>query len=157
VRVINLAVSGAVLNDVLQNQLPKMAKLKPDLISVSIGANDATHFSSVGKYQTQMQSLVEKLSAKKAQVLFATTPDMFQAPALTLPLALAVNQRAKMQNAILDEATTNSKIKVIDLFNRGKLIYAQNPNLYAPDFFHPSSDGYQIWARLFTAELVANP
>ena len=82
---------------------------------------------------------------------------MFQAPALPLPLAVAANRRAKMQNAILKNATTNSKIKAVDLFNRGKLIYAQNPNLYAADFFHPSSDGYQIWARLFIAELAANP
>ena len=61
------------------------------------------------------------------------------------------------QKAILIKAAANSKIKVVDLFNRGKLIYAQNPNLYAADFFHPSSDGYQIWARLFIAELAANP
>ena len=61
------------------------------------------------------------------------------------------------QKAILNKAAANSKIKVVDLFNRGKLIYAQNPNLYAADFFHPSSDGYQIWARLFIAELAANP
>ena len=156
VRVINLAVSGSVLNDVLQKQLPQLAKFKPDLITVSIGANDATHFSSMGKYQAQMQVLVSKLSASKAQVSFATTPDMYQAPALVLPLALAVNRRAKMQNAILEKAIGGSQIKTVDLFNRGKLIYAQNPNLYAADFFHPSSGGYQIWARLFIADLAAS-
>ena len=157
VRVVNLAISGAVLNDVLEKQLPQLAKLKPDLITVSIGANDATHFSSIEKYRVQMKLLIGKLGESKAQVLIATTPDIFQAPALPLPLALAANRRAKMQNAILSKAATNSKIQVVDLFNRGKLIYAQNPNLYAADFFHPASDGYQIWARLFIAELTAKP
>ena len=157
VRVINMAVSGAVLNDVLEKQLPQLAKLKPDLISVSIGANDATHFASMEKYRAQMQWLIEKLGASKAQVLMATTPDMFQSPALPLPLAMSANRRAKMQNVILAKAAANSLIKVVDLFNRGQLIYAQNPNLYAADFFHPSSGGYQIWARLFIAEFAANP
>jgi len=154
VRVINIAASGARLGAILKNQLPKIAELKPHLISLSIGANDATHFSSPAQYQKQMGILVSQLSRQTAVVLLAGTPDMVQAPALPLPLALAVNRRAIRQNKILQSALDNSKLhnsklRYVDLFYRGKLIYAQNPDLYAADFFHPSADGYAIWADLF--------
>jgi len=149
VRVINIAVSGAMLNNVLEKQLPKISKLQPDLIAVSIGANDATHFTSATQYQKQIALLIAKLKASKARVLFANTPDMAQVPALPLPLALAVNQRAKMQNAILEKSIIGSQIEIVDLFRRGKLVYSQNPDLYAADFFHPSPQGYEIWAQLF--------
>lgn len=159
VQVINIAASGARLRDVLKNQMPQLEKLKPHLISLSIGANDATHFSSTAQYQKEVGILVSQLNRQTAVVLLASAPDMVQAPALPLPLALAVNRRAMTQNKILQSALGNSKphnskLRYVDLFHRGKLIYSKNPDLYATDFFHPSADGYAIWADLFVQAMT---
>ena len=56
---------------------------------------------------------------------------------------------------LLEKELIGTKIKMVDLFHRGKLIYARDHNLYAKDFFHPSTRGYEIWTRLFNEQLAA--
>ncbi|WP_127784194.1 SGNH/GDSL hydrolase family protein [Rhodococcus sp. X156] len=43
VAVTNLAVCGARLEDLVIDQLPALARLRPDVVTVCIGTNDATH------------------------------------------------------------------------------------------------------------------
>ncbi len=156
VHVINVAVGGATLRDVLQTQAPLLKSVRPQLVTVSVGANDATHFTSATEYSRQLRSLIAALHKSTAQqVLFANTPDMFQAPALPLPLAIAVNLRARRQNALLQNALSGTAIRPIDLYNRGKLIFQDDPDLYAADRFHPSGSGYRKWAKLFIEKLSA--
>jgi lysophospholipase L1-like esterase len=87
------------------------------------------------------------------QILFANTPDMYQAPALPLPLAIAANRHARRQNAVLDSALQGTSIRAVDLYHEGKLVYWLAPDLYAADRFHPSGSGYRRWANLFIQEL----
>lgn len=156
VHVINAAVGGAILRDVLQTQAPLLKSVRPQLVTISVGANDATHFTSTTEYSRQLRSLLGALQKSTAQqVLFANTPDMFQAPALPLPLAILVNLRARRQNTLLQNALSGTMIRSIDLYSRGKLIFKDAPDLYAADRFHPSGSGYQKWARLFVESLSA--
>ena len=154
VRVVNVAVGGATLNDVLKNQIASLETVKPQLITISIGANDATHGTNPIEYSSDLQTLLAALGKSSAKtVLVANTPDMFQAPALPLPLAIVANNRARRQNDILQKSARNSPVQIVDLYKRGKLIYAQNHELYARDLFHPSGKGYAIWAQLFIEKL----
>jgi len=154
VRVINVAIGGARLNDLNREQLPALKRVKPDLITISIGANDTNHFTSESDYLRDLQILLSALKKSSSRkVLIANTPDMYQAPALTLPLSIATNNRARRLNAILDESLKGTNIKKVELYNEGKLIYRENPSLYAADLFHPSSEGYGVWAKLFIREL----
>jgi lysophospholipase L1-like esterase len=154
VHVVNVAVGGALLHDVLQTQVDALKTVRPQLVTVSVGANDATHFTAQHEYSQQLRSLLAALQKSGAQtVLFANTPDMYQAPALTLPFAVATNIRARRQNAILDEALQETKIRRVDLYNKGKLIYRRDPQLYSADKFHPSASGYRRWAEVFKQAL----
>lgn len=154
VHVVNVAVGGARLNDVLQHQISSLETIKPQLITISVGANDATHGTSEIEYSNQLRALLARLQNGSAKtILFANTPDMFQASALPLPLAMIANKRAQRQNAILQKLTRNSSVQIVDLYNRGKLVYARDHELYAPDLFHPSGKGYALWAQLFIEEL----
>jgi lysophospholipase L1-like esterase len=154
VHVIHAAVGGATLRDVLQTQAPLLTSVRPQLVTVSVGANDATHFTSATEYSQKLRALIVALQKSTAQqVLFANTPDMFQAPALPLPLAIAANIRARQQNTLLQNALRSTTIQPVDLYNQGKLIFRDDPNLYAADHFHPSGSGYRKWAQLFVRNL----
>jgi lysophospholipase L1-like esterase len=154
VHVINVAVGGARLQHVLQHQVPLLKSRRPQFITVSVGANDATHFTSITEYSGQLRSLIAALQNSTAeQVLFANTPDMFQAPALPLPFAIAANARARRQNIVLNSALKGTGIQAVDLYNKGKLVYRLDRGLYAADRFHPSGSGYRRWARLFIEKL----
>lgn len=153
VHVINLAVSGARLRDVVNLQMPRLEKLSPDLISISVGANDATHGTSPAEYRDLLAKLLTGLQTTRAGVLLANTPDMYQAPALPLPFAILAGKRARRQNQMLAKAMRSTQFRGVDLYDRGKLIYRRDKGLYAADLFHPTARGYSIWADLFAEEL----
>jgi len=153
VHVVNIAVTGARLRDVVNAQLPQVSKWRPELVTVCVGANDATHGTSAAQYRALLPQLLSGLKATGAKVLFANTPDMYRAPALPLPLAALAGRRALRQNALLIEAAGHAGVEVVDLFGRGRLDYSLNHGLYAPDMFHPAAPGYGVWAKIFTEEL----
>ena len=156
VRIVNLAKGGAQVRDVIENQLPALQKLRPDLISLSVGANDATHFTKEADFERDIAKILAALEATSArQILVANTPDMFLAPALPLPLSFAVGQRAQRFNSILELETRGSNVEIVDIFGRGKLDYRRDSTLYAADLFHPSARGYRVWAALFMEKLAA--
>lgn len=156
VRVVNVAVGGATLHDVRREQLAALSRVRPDLVTLSVGANDATHFTPLTDYDRELRAVLGTLQGSSARsVLWANTPDMFLAPALPLPLSLATAWRARRQNALLDQSLRGSRVRVVDLYGRGKLDYHRNPALYAADRFHPSARGYRLWAPLFVEQLGA--
>ncbi len=59
-KLINLSVSGAKVADVTNNQLPQLQGLKPDLVTIEIGANDIKGFDAV-KFEADMKALVTQL------------------------------------------------------------------------------------------------
>ena len=153
VRVVNVAVGGATARDVAASQLAALERIKPDLITLSVGANDATHFTAPDDYRRDLSAILSALEQSPARtILVADTPDMFLAPALPLPLAWATARRARAQNQMLRELVQGSRVGIVPLYEKGKLDARVNPDLYAADWFHPSSSGYARWARLFIAE-----
>ncbi len=60
VRVVNLSRYGARLNDALTRQLPQLAALKPDLVTVAIGANDMVDYDA-GRFTAEFTRLLAQL------------------------------------------------------------------------------------------------
>ena len=151
VRVVNVAVGGARARDVAASQLAAIERVKPDLITLSVGANDATHGTSPGEFRRDLTIILAALEQSNARtILVADTPDMFLAPALPLPLAAIAARRARAQNATLRALTRDSRVQIVSLYERGKL---RSPELYAADRFHPSALGYARWAQLWIEKL----
>ena len=154
VHVVNVAVGGATLRDVIENQLPKLQTIRPQLVTISIGANDSTRGTNPNEYSNDLQTLQNALKNSTArQVLWANTPDMTQTPAPPMLLSKLFGVRARRQNALLKRVLTDAKIDIVNLHDDGKLIYARDHELYASDLFHPSSKGYASWAKLFANQL----
>ncbi len=154
VHIINVAVGGAKVGDVAASQLAAIERVKPDLITLSVGANDATHFTSPAEFRRNLATILSALKQSDARtILVADTPDMFLAPALPLPIAAATSRRARAQNTILRALAKKSRVQIVELYAKGKLDARINPRLYAADRFHPSALGYARWARLFVEKL----
>jgi acyl-CoA thioesterase-1 len=154
VHVINLGVSGARTADVVQNQLSKLSTERPQVISLSIGANDSTHFTKTDQFQRSTDTVIQTLAQSGAEkILFAGSPDMYKTPALPKLLSYFMGQHGKTQNDYVQQMITGSNIQYVDIFNDAKLDYTKDPALYASDLFHPSAKGYAIWAAVFLSQL----
>ena len=149
VHVVNFAKVGATYEDVCTTQLSKLAGLKPDVIMVSCGANDATHKTPLAAYRESLDTVVRVLTATTAKkVLLATAPDLEYARAIPRPIQAQYLHQTDAQNETLETAVAGTRIKIVDIFQRGKI---KPMSFYAPDLFHPNADGYAVWAKLFIA------
>ncbi|MDQ2731231.1 MAG: SGNH/GDSL hydrolase family protein, partial [Armatimonadota bacterium] len=99
VQVINLAVVGARLADVVQKQFPAVQRLHPTYVVISVGANDATHFTSKTEYRQSLYELMTGLRRLTGcTVAIANPPDMGVVPALPYPYRWSVARRAQWLN-----------------------------------------------------------
>lgn len=154
VHIINLARSGARIADVERDQMPALIRMKPDVITLSVGANDATHRTPQVEYESSLTSVMNAWQRfPKARILVTSTPDMALIPALQPLYAEWAAGIARKQNGILKRQAAIRSVQFVDLYGRGKLDAHEEPNLYASDRFHPSAKGYARWGRLFIEAL----
>ena len=139
VRVINLGISGATVGIAIAKELPALAKLDPDIVTVSIGANDMPTFEPV-RFQAQIEQLFDALPP---HAIVADLPTFYFLPA---------ERRVRLANAILRAAAAERGLRIVDLH---RAMAKQGPwgviTQFAGDLFHPNDRGYRVWASPFLA------
>jgi acyl-CoA thioesterase I len=146
-RALNLSVSGALIRDVLTEQLPQLlamtSRLAPGLVTCGIGANDIL-FSAPGK-------LFRDLRAVLGGVPEGTVM-------LDLPLArgfwgilgwCSVPYITRINRIIRQEAGERG-LRVASVSTQFTPPW---PGKFSVDSFHPSQAGYQDWARALLAAM----
>ena len=136
-----------------RHQLPELRYLTdtPALITVTIGANDATHGTPHSDYVASLTHICQALTATGAkQIIIASSPDLGPVPILLPYVGGQMAKRSAHQNAALTRLAAQHGIEIADFYNKGKL-YGQP--VYAADDFHPDAKGYKKWAQLFIEEL----
>lgn len=141
VKIINLSKTGAKIDDVLATQLPKLSQLKPDIVTLEIGANDIKTFSAA-IFEKQVKELLERMPAN------AYISDIPYFGGRSRFLDSSQERNVLAANAILHEQATGKNIRLVELHQE---TYQRNQNfwVYAIDYFHPNSIGYRAWADAF--------
>ena len=135
VRVVNLSVSGAQTEDVINKQLPELKNYKPDLLTVEIGFNNVTHWNPT----TFAEQYNQLASALPAGTIVANVPYFGG--------RIRLNPEAVAANKIIAQAATRYQLKLVDLqtytHDRQSLFN------YSWDLLHPSNRGYHNWNAAF--------
>lgn len=144
VRVINLSVSGATVALAVRDQLPRFLKLKPDLVTVAIGANDIALWDPV-TFETNIRHLFATLPP------FAIVADL---PCFHLPhnerKVAAANRIVRLVAA--DQGLTVAPLHAITKRQGLRSVATQVAN----DMFHPNDRGYRVWADAFLPAVTAD-
>jgi len=143
VRVVNLSVSGATVALAVADQLPRFASLRPDIVTVSIGANDIAAFEP------------ERFRAA-LRAVFAALPE--HAIVADLPyFYLPWNERLVAEgNRILREEAAARGLQVVPLHATMKRQGLRGAfTQFAEDLFHPNDHGYRVWASAFLPAVTA--
>jgi len=149
VRLTVLAKSGARAADAADLQAAQLAELDADWIIVAIGSNDVVHLTSRSEFRRQLERLLDSVDAatpKRVVVLgvgqFAGTPLFAQ------PLRWISGVRARSINADVRAAAERHGALFVDIIGRVGRGFVGDPERYhAADRFHPSDDGYGLWAK----------
>ena len=151
-RLINLAMDGATVGQVLAKQLPAVAACQPDLISVTVGLNDirVRGFDELS-FKADLGQLLESLAATQATLLTCTLPDITAIMALSPDLAEVARDRLKLTSDIIREQAESYGARCLDAWAMPDVA---DPEFYAPDRVHLNSRGHQ-WMAAACADLLA--
>jgi lysophospholipase L1-like esterase len=148
----NLAFDGASVAMVLERQLPSVARMRPDLVSVTVGMNDIRDPGfDPGRFAAGLGVLLDGLAATGATVLTCTLPDI--AAIMTLPADLVEVARQRMRQAsdvIREQAAARGAV----CLDAWAMSAAADPGLFGPDRIHPNTSGHQLMADAFAALLL---
>ncbi|MEA2498037.1 MAG: acyl-CoA thioesterase [Actinomycetota bacterium] len=146
VQLTGLGLSGARVKTLLEEQLPLAEEAKPDLVFIGIGANDVTHLTSLGELQDDMATILARLKATGATVVMAGAPDM-RVAAWFEPLRSLAGWRGRRVAVVLADAAREAGVPVVPLAEETRDFFAAEPDRYnSSDGFHPSAEGYRVWA-----------
>jgi acyl-CoA thioesterase-1 len=147
--VANLGVNGYTSRDLIRDELPRLASLRPELLSVLIGVNDVVQGVPESTYRTNVGLILDEVVrwVGASRALVVTTPDYTVTPsgaAFGDPAQQAAGIRAN--NAIITELATARAIAVADIHDLS-LRAAGTRSLVAGDGLHPSGAQYALWVE----------
>lgn len=148
-----LAVSGARIEDVLEDQLPRMPELVPHVVLVSIGANDVVHVTTRGAFRERYLELLDRLP-KGSIVVLLGVPDMGAPPRFAQPLRSVVEVRGEQLEDIAREVAEAAGAVYVDIAGEtGSEMRSDTDRYFSEDHYHPSDEGYRLWAQAVLEQL----
>jgi lysophospholipase L1-like esterase len=143
-RVLNLSVSGALIRDVLTEQLPDLPAA-PNLITCGVGANDVL-YSAPAKLLRDMRTLLAKVPDGTV-ILDIPLPAGFWwiVGRMSVPYINRINR-------VIHEVARERDLPVAEVSAQFTSPWTGK---FACDSFHPSQDGYRDWTRALLAALPA--
>lgn len=149
----NLAADGASVPDVLARQLPSVARVGPDLVSVTVGMNDIRDPGfSPDRFAAGLGQLLDGLTVTRATVLTCTLPDIAAIMPLPAELVGLARQRMRQASDIIREQAAARGVLCLDAW---AMPAAADPGLFGPDRIHPNASGHELIATTFADLLLA--
>jgi acyl-CoA thioesterase-1 len=141
-RVLNLSVSGALIRDVLVDQIPLLPEA-PDLVTCGIGANDIL-FSTPARLFSDMRAV---LAAVPERTVVLDLPLLAGFWGIVGRISVPYITRI---NRVIHEVAAERELPVAEISAH---FTAPWTGKFASDSFHPSQDGYRDWTRAVLAAI----
>jgi lysophospholipase L1-like esterase len=157
VELVNLAVSGARVRDVLEDQLPAGETLRADLVLLSVGANDVTHLTRIGAMRTDLREIVRRLRASNPAIRIVITgsPDMGSPPRIPRLLRGIASLRTKAANRMFRSEAARLDLGFAPIAEETGPLFRSDRSLFASDRFHPNDRGYATWVPVLDKALAS--
>ncbi|MBP9686578.1 MAG: hypothetical protein KBD66_02135, partial [Candidatus Doudnabacteria bacterium] len=149
----NVAVSGAQTNDLIQSQLLQILAYRPDVVTISIGANDAIHLVSPDKTIRNIQAIVEKILAETTATVYLANVPNFGGGTL-LPwyyISLLELRNARINTWLL--SMRSDRLRIVNVHDTLTPEHSVRSETFAADGFHPNDAGYVNWTAAFLAAM----
>lgn len=150
----NVGVSGAKTSDLLDNQISPIINFNPDIITISIGANDVTHLQNNDGIFERFTKIIDQLTKNtKATIYITNIAIVDRAPLMPFPIQRIFSSKIiKLNPRLL--ALETERVKFIDIHEFGWDQYKDINVTFATDKFHPSDEGYNNWTKAFLSRIL---
>jgi len=144
----NLCVSGATTADVVNRQLERGIAADPNLVTLGIGINDIGHGLELEEFAENYDAILKRLKdGTRATIVVSNLPDISSAPRIPAPMRSEYQQRIILFNRELEEIARRHGVVMFDVFTITSKQLAEHPEYFSGDGFHPSDQGYELWAQ----------
>lgn len=144
----NLCVSGATTADVLRGQLQSGVAKSPDLVTLGIGINDIGHGLTIEQFAKNYDEILSTLKEKtNATIVVTNIPDISSAPRIPASIRAEYQRQIEQFNARLEEIARRHEVTIFDIFTITRSELPSHPEYFSADGFHPSDEGYELWAE----------
>jgi acyl-CoA thioesterase I len=147
--VANLGINGFTSRDVIEVELPRLAALRPQLVSLLVAVNDVIQGVPESVYRGNVADILRAATAVvgAGRCLFVTTPDYTVTPAGAdygdpARVAAAIARFNVAGAAVAEDAG----VTVVDIHDIS-LAAATDRSLVARDGLHPSGTQYSRWVE----------
>ena len=143
----NLCVSGATTADLVRGQLAQGVAMNPDLVTVGIGINDIGHGLTLEQFSKNYEEILSTLKEKThARIVVTNLPDVSSAPRIPSAMRSEYQRQIDQFCQRLVEIAERHGVTVFDIYTITKEELPSHPEYFSADGFHPSDEGYELWA-----------
>ncbi|HEY2949998.1 MAG TPA: SGNH/GDSL hydrolase family protein [Micromonosporaceae bacterium] len=151
----SVGVSGSRSSDLATQVARALLGERPDVAVILIGANDATGLRRPGEAAAYLGAAVRRLRDAGVEVVVGTCPDLGAARAIAPPLRQIVGWLGhRVARAQLRAAHDAGGI-VVDLATETGRVFRADAGTLCYDGYHPSADGYRVWAHALLPAVTA--
>ncbi|MEV4618880.1 SGNH/GDSL hydrolase family protein [Asanoa sp. NPDC049573] len=143
----SVGVSGSRSTDLATQVARALLGERPDLAVILIGANDATTLRRPGESAAYLAAAVRRLRDAGVEVVVGTCPDLGAARAIDQPLREIAGWWGRQTAAAQGRAVHAAGGAVVDLGAETGAVFRADAGTLCYDGFHPSADGYRVWAH----------
>lgn len=152
----SVGVSGSRSADLATQVARALLGERPDVAVILIGANDATTLRRSTDAAAYLGAAVHRLRAARVEVVVGTCPDLGAVRAIAPPLRHLISWSGRRTARAQTLAVLTAGGTVVDLATEAGPVFRADAGTFCHDGFHPSADGYRVWAHaLFPAVAAA--
>ena len=151
----SVGVSGSRSTDLATQVARALLGDRPDVAVVLIGANDATALRRPGEAAAYLGAAVRRLRDAGVEVVVGTCPDLGAARAIAPPLRQIVGWLGRRIARAQVRAVHDAGGTVVDLGTETGPVFRADAGTLCYDGYHPSADGYRVWAYALLPAVAA--
>ncbi len=143
----SVAVVGSRSSDLMTQVSRALIGPRPTVAVILVGANDATGLRRPSEAAEALADSVHRLRAAGAEVVVGTCPDLGAARAIAPPLRQVVGAIGRRVSRAQTAAVRAAGGIPVDLAGITGPVFRADAGTLCHDGFHPSADGYRVWAH----------
>jgi lysophospholipase L1-like esterase len=151
VELTNPAINGFTTQDLIEDELPQVRRLKPDLVTILIGVNDLVRERNPADYRASLVRIYDEVKNEKARdgrVFAVSIPNWSVVPAAReYGDPERIRDLTDAFNDIAREEATTRGFGWIDI-TAASLSGLGTPGWIASDGLHPGDNQYAAWAEV---------
>ncbi|HEY5889873.1 MAG TPA: SGNH/GDSL hydrolase family protein [Acidimicrobiia bacterium] len=148
VTVKSFAIGGSMAHDLVLEQLDPAIEFAPNLVIISVGANDALKGVTPKKFEENLEILVARFRGAGTVVVQSGVGDLGTIPRLLPPLRQLFSRRALRFNQIHEAVAGRHGGWVVPQRDSPADLWYRDRGMWSADLFHVSSRGHEVWADL---------